>query len=560
MKTITSSVVSASVCGLFVDSSAAWQSYGERIWSEMMQTLRQQPVHLKIIGIDSEWFLNLPLAVVQFSTSSHCFVLHLRFFDGRSLPAAVKEALCDPSIIKCGVGVKDDISRLQKEQNITIQSVLDVAEYSALFGLHQGVKSNLKLLASTVANLSIEKKKKIACSNWELPLKKEQVNYAAEDALASYLVGRAVMLKAFQVTDMSADAFNIAEWLHETSPKAAMALKIMKQEAVSLETQRKKETYLPLSKKRDNDKLLTQSGSCHKVSVLDRNGNFIFECSTQMAKFYVMGKSLAVITKHVASHPRDPLEIQLLFDPTVKTQLCIHHKLGICLLQDQCPFAHGMSKLQADAASLIQSEIPSCASCLGTKELVSHAITPPSLRKFMPLPHRQARVDDYLPVCRQCNSILRYYYDKEIERCYREAEKANIMVCDLNVVQKCSQYARLLSSADQLANMLAHTHAELQNFVKQNWKNTFFEDFNPGFKIDEPVEQNVAFLKRLGRISPFDVRSKVTMAVLVGDDEEKAQQFIERWHDYCFNTCGLMKKMSNHVTHKKWKDSHAQKD
>ncbi|CAG9581968.1 hypothetical protein LMJF_34_1240 [Leishmania major strain Friedlin] len=518
----------------------------------MMQTLRQQPAHLKIMGMDSEWCRNLPLAVVQFATSSHCFVLHISFFDGRTLPAAVKEALCDPSIIKCGVGVSGDVSRLQKEQNITIQSVLDVAQYSALFGLHQGAQSNLKVLAKSVANLSIEKDKMITRSNWELPLSDSRVNYAAEDALASYLVGRAVMLKASEVTDMSADTFDAVQWLQRTSSKAAMELKKLQRETSKSEAEKRKKAC-PASKISGGDALLAQFRSGTKVRVLDRNGNFIFECSSGRGKFYVMEKNLAVITKHAKSDPRKALEIQLLFDPKVKVRLCMYQALGFCELQDQCPFAHGASELQADAAALVDSQIPSCACCLGTKGLLRHAITPPSFRKFMPPPQRQALDDDYLPVCKQCNSTLRLYYDEEMKRCYTQAEESSTMVCDVKVAAKCTLYARLLLDADKLAKIPANRREELQQFVKQNWKSTLFEEFNSGFEIHEPVVREAAFLERLGKIVPGDMRAKVTMAVLVGDDEEKAQQFNKRWRDYCFSTCGLMEKKSNHMSYNAWK-------
>ncbi|CBZ30266.1 hypothetical protein, unknown function [Leishmania mexicana MHOM/GT/2001/U1103] len=518
----------------------------------MMQTLRQQPVHLKIMGMDSEWFRDLPLAVVQFATSSHCFVLHISFFDGRILPAAVKEALCDPSIIKCGVGVSGDVSRLQKEQNITIQSVLDIAHYSALLGLHQGAQSNLKVLAKSVANLSIEKDKMITRSNWELPLSDSRVNYAAEDALASYLVGRAVMQKASEVTNMSADAFDVAQWLQRTSSKAAMELKKLQREMLKSDSEKEKKAC-PASEISGGDALLAQIRSGTKVRVLDRNGNFLFECSPGRAKCYVMEKKLAVITKHVKRDPRKALEIQLLVDPKVKTRLCMYHALGVCELQDQCPFAHGVSELQADAAALVESKIPSCACCLGTRGLLRHAITPPSFRKFMPPPHQHALDGDYLPVCKQCNSILRLYYDEEMKRCYTQAEELNTMMCDVKVVAKCAWYARLLLDTDKLTKMPANRREELQQFVKQNWKSTLFEDFNLGFEIHEPVEQNAVFLERLGKMVPGDTRAKVAMGTLVGDNQEKAQQFNTRWRDYCFSTCGMMEKKSNHMSYNDWK-------
>ncbi|KAG5493139.1 hypothetical protein GH5_01876 [Leishmania sp. Ghana 2012 LV757] len=499
------------------------------------------------MGIDSEWFRNSPLAVVQFATSSHCFVLHISLFDGRVLPDAVKEALFDPGIIKCGVGVNGDVSRLQREQNITVQSVLDVAQYSVLFGLHHGAKSNLKVLAKSVANLSIEKDEMITRSNWELPLSDSSVNYAAEDALASFSIGQAVMLKAAEMYNMSASIFDVAQWLKRTAPAAAAELKKLQRETSKLEAEKRRQPGLTLT---------DSSGS--KVRVLDRNGNFMFDCSPRKAKFYVMEKSLAVITKHVNNDPRKASEIQFLCDPKVKTRLCWHHVLGSCELNGRCPFAHSVSELEPDTAALLESSTPSCSCCLSTKGLLRHAITPPSFRKFMPLPLRQPQDDDYLPVCKQCNSTLRPYYDEEMRKCYALAEESNTTTLNLQAVAKCCSYARLLLDTDKLSKIPAKRREELRQFVKEHWRSTFFQDFNPEFEIEEPVEQNAAFLKQLGKIVPGDVRAKVTMTFLIGNDQNKAYQFNQRWRTYCLDTCGMMEKKSNHMSYDDWKAYRAQ--
>ncbi|KAG5468207.1 hypothetical protein LSCM1_02183 [Leishmania martiniquensis] len=541
MKSITSSVVVPRFCGVVVDSTADWKSHGERMWAEMMQILRQQPAHLRIMGIDSEWFCNSPLSVVQFATSSHCFVIHIKFLDGRVLPDAVKEVLFDPGIIKCGVGVEGDVSRLRQEQNITVQCVLDIARYSALLGLLSGPKSNLKSLAESVANVYIKKDKLISCSNWELPLSQSELNYAAEDAVASFCVGQALMLKAAEVYDICSSTFDAAQWLMRTGPLAATELKNLQREMANVKVEKRG---------RSGPKLNSAGG--FKVRVVDENGHFMLECSPKKAQYYLMEKSLAVITQNRNNDPRKASEIRLLCDPKVKTRLCIHHVFGCCGLNGTCPFAHSVSELDADAAALLESSTPSCACCLSTKGLMRHAITPPSFRKFMPCPLQKALDEDYLPICLQCTSILRPYYDEEMKRCYALAENPNTTSLDLQVVAKCCSYARLLLDADKLSMIPMERREELRQFVKENWKSTLFHDFNPGFKIHEPVEQDSAFLKQLGRITPGDVRSKVTMAFLVGSDQEKAHQFNKQWRDF-FNTCGMVKKKSNHMSNSDWK-------
>lgn len=548
----SSAVTAAKLCGVFVGNTAAWQSYGESMWTDMMQVLRARPVHLRVLGVDSEWFRKSPLAVVQFATSSHCFVLHLSYFDGRLLPDAVKEALCDPGIIKCGVGVNGDVTRLQNEQRIGVQSVLDVAQYSVLYGLHSAAQSNLKVLAESVVKLSIEKNEYITRSNWELPLSPPQIDYCAEDALASYLVGEAVMTKAAETTDMAAATFNLPQWLKRTAPLAAAALKKVQREAAQAAAEKMKQAAGDGSPAAGSA-ALQQCGGGAKVRVLDKAGNFMFECSPGRAKFYVMEKSLAVITKHVKNNPRKATEIQLLFDPKVKTRLCMYDTLGGCELGDHCPFAHGIDQLQPEAAALVSSATPSCVCCLGVKGLLRHAITPPSFRKFMPQPYRQPPDEDFLPLCGQCNSTVRHYYDEEMKRCYTEAEADSAGKLDLTAVVKCASYARLLQNEEKLSKIPAERRDALRQYIRENWRATYLQDFNPNFEIREPVEQDGAFLKRLSKIVPGDVRAKVTVAVLIGDDHEKAKQFNQRWRDFCFKSCCMLDKKSNAMSFEDWK-------
>lgn len=555
MNYISSAAVTSRLCGIFVSNSAAWSAFGESAWTDMMSVLDRQPAHLRVLGIDSEWFRNSPLAVVQLATSSHCFVLHLSYFTERRLPDSVKNVLSDPSIIKCGVGVGGDISRLQKEQNIVVESVLDVAQYSVALGLHDAPQSNLKVLAASVAGLDIEKNKYVTRSNWELPLTPNQVNYAAEDALASFLVGEKIMLKAYEVHKMDSPTFSIPTWLKSTAIAAAQTFKSAQRENAKQANERmkQKERVSGGAAESTSSTLAAQLGGGSRVAVRDKAGNFLFECSPGRAKFYVMEKGLAKITKHVKGNTHKALEIQLLFDPKVKTRLCMYNTLGACELHDQCPFAHGVEELQPESRALLNSSEPSCACCLGTKGLLRHAVTPPSFRKYLPSPYKQPQDDDFEPVCGQCNSILRHYYDTEMSKCYTEASEVNKDMLNISVVAKCISYARLLANEEKLQKIPSERQKELIEFIEKHWEKTYFRDFYPDFIIEEPLVVDSEFLKRLERIVPGDVRAKVTMKLLVGSDKEKAKAFTERWQKYCFEVCGMIEKDSNHMSTDDWK-------
>jgi hypothetical protein len=552
MKTITSIAVTSRLRGIFVSNTAAWNTYGEQAWSEMMALLRTQPAHQRVMGIDSEWFRNSPLAVVQFATASHCFVLHLSYFTERCLPDAVKDALSDPSIIKCGVGVNGDVQRLQREQHVVVQSVLDVAHYSVFLGLHDAHQSNLKVLATSVANLQIEKNKYITRSNWELELTPDQINYAAEDALASFLVGEAIMRKACELHDIDRPDFSISAWLKSTAILAAQAFKKAQREKAKEASERMRKEARAVGGNTNSSTLAAQLGNGARVAVLDRAGRFLFECSPGRAKFYVMEKGLAKITKQVKGQPHKALQIQLLFDPKLKTRLCLYNSLGACELNDQCPFAHGIDELLPESRALLTSMEPSCACCLGTKGLLRHAVTPPSFRKYLPPPFRYPQDDDFEPVCGQCNSILRHYYDTEMRNCYEEAVAKNKELLNLSIVAKCVSYARLLCDEKKLKNIPENRQEQIKDFICNHWEQTYFRDIYPDFAVGEPLELSSEFLKHLQKIVPGDVRSRVTMKTLIGNNTEKAKEFVQRWHDFCFRTCGMIKKESNHMSYENW--------
>lgn len=554
MNAISSFAVTSRMRGVFVGNTLAWAMYGAQAWSEMIALLYRQPAHLRIMGIDSEWFRNSPLAVVQLATATHCFVLHLSYFTERRLPDAVKDALNDPSIIKCGVGVREDVSRLQKEQGLVAQSVLDVAQYSVFLGLHDADRTNLSVLAASVANLRIEKNKQITTSNWELQLTERQINYAAEDALASFLIGEVVMRKAYEVDhSMGKPDFNIPAWLKRSSILANQVFKQAQREKAQQAKDRMQQEARSAATEQNSSTLAVQMGNGARVAVLDKTGNFLFECSPGRAKFYVMEKGLAKITKHVKGNSHKALEIQLLFDPRVKTRLCMYNSLGACELQDQCPFAHGIDELQPESRALLTSPEPSCACCLGTRGLLRHTVTPPSFRKYLPVPYNHPQDDDFVPVCGQCNSILRHYYDTEMSNCYAEAATKQKDMLDMNVVARCVAYARLLGDEEKLQRIPQGRQEELKSYVRKEWEKTHFRDFYPGIAVDEPVELNSEFLKQLERIVPGEVQSKVTMNILVGNDPAKARAFTQHWRDYCFQVCGMIEKESNHMSFEDWK-------
>lgn len=560
--------------GVLVRNSEEWARHGAAAWADMVCHLQTRPAALRVLGVDTEWFGKNPLAVVQVASETHCFVLHLSYFDERRLPDPVRATLEDPGLIKCGVGLHGDVRRLDEEQSIQMASIMDVQHYVFLLEM-EGVcvgRTNLKDLAADVCQMAIQKDRLITRSNWELPLTDAQVRYAAEDAVASHAVGRRIMEAALAMRHAGRDRehFDAGAWLARTAHTAAAAHKrAVREHSEELQAQKLAEKLEAVDV--DGKPVLPPIGQPKgdRVRVLNKDGVFIFDCSYSRARFYVMERNIAVITKHAPNNPRRPREIQLLFEPLTKTRLCMYYQVDHCELGDTCPYAHGIEELTPDARALMTaspSEAPSCAWCLNVKTLMKHSIVPPSLRRHLPQIGSKRAVmqsfeDQYVPICGQCNSVLRKLYEFALQRVYHEASLIKKDYAQLDAISKCAAYARLLLNEVKLAKVPEERRDFLRHYLVENWRATRLEDMaNYRPTVRSVGDITPEFLERVSAVVPGEVRSKATMELLVGDDVEKAKAFVERWREFCRNTCAMLEKPSNHMSVEDWKVYRAQQE
>ncbi|KAK3232681.1 hypothetical protein CYMTET_56982 [Cymbomonas tetramitiformis] len=145
----------------------------------------------KLIGFDIEWKPNTIkgqdswTAVVQVSTSAVSLVAHVSQMccdapQGEALPRDLRWLLENPEVLKCGVGIVQDLQKLSTDFNIdATRSYLDVGVIAAAHGIPS---NGIKNLANHFG-LVINKSKSVSMSNWERRrLSETQVFYAAQDA------------------------------------------------------------------------------------------------------------------------------------------------------------------------------------------------------------------------------------------------------------------------------------------------------------------------------------------------------------------------------------------
>eukprot|EP00118_Oscarella_pearsei_P014631 m.126458 g.126458 ORF g.126458 m.126458 type:complete len:345 (+) comp37899_c0_seq1:40-1074(+) len=165
-----------------------------------------------VMGFDCEW-ANLPrrnkgskeapaedesmmekVDLVQLATLDRALLVRLCKMKGR-FPKTLEEILEDKSVIKLGVAVCDDATRLRKDYGVNMRGCLDLRHMAVRCKYGWGSESvldrakGLKSLASTVLDVAMDKSFRVRCSNWRAQaLTDQQVLYAANDAYVAVLI------------------------------------------------------------------------------------------------------------------------------------------------------------------------------------------------------------------------------------------------------------------------------------------------------------------------------------------------------------------------------------
>ncbi len=92
--------------------------------------------------------------------------------------SSLRSLLSDSTIVKIGVGIRDDIRNLRKQGDFEPASFVDLQEFAEKFGILD--KSFSKLMA-IIFGVKISKRQRV--TNWDAPqLSEAQIHYAATDA------------------------------------------------------------------------------------------------------------------------------------------------------------------------------------------------------------------------------------------------------------------------------------------------------------------------------------------------------------------------------------------
>ncbi|XVF65326.1 hypothetical protein PTKIN_Ptkin09bG0238900 [Pterospermum kingtungense] len=144
------------------------------------------------IGFDIEWKPSfqrgvLPgrAAVMQICCDNrYCYVMHIIH---SGIPRSLQVLLEDCTIMKVGVAIDGDAVKVFNDYNVSVKALEDLSHLAKQKLDRDRQNWGLAALTETLVCKELPKPKRIRLGNWELyPLSKEQLQYAATDAFASW--------------------------------------------------------------------------------------------------------------------------------------------------------------------------------------------------------------------------------------------------------------------------------------------------------------------------------------------------------------------------------------
>ena len=135
----------------------------------------------KVVGFDTETRpafrkgVSYPVSLLQLGVEDYVVLFRLNKI---GLSEKLTSFLSNPDIIKVGVGIRDDISALQRLKKFNPQSFVDLQSVVADYGIAD--KSFAKLMA-IIFGVHVSKRQRV--SDWSVnKLSEAQIRYAATDA------------------------------------------------------------------------------------------------------------------------------------------------------------------------------------------------------------------------------------------------------------------------------------------------------------------------------------------------------------------------------------------
>lgn len=181
---------------------------------KVAERVAQHFVGEKVLGFDIEWkpwsptwSIKQNVSLVQLACEDRIALFHIAMFSettaAQIMPPTLKTILESPEIIKVGVAIKGDFSRVSKHLGLEPQGIFELSRLNNLIQHHATDPSKVSKKLVSLTNqveqhLQLplykggpliedpEDTYNVRSSDWSLPLNNQQIHYAAADAYAGF--------------------------------------------------------------------------------------------------------------------------------------------------------------------------------------------------------------------------------------------------------------------------------------------------------------------------------------------------------------------------------------
>jgi ribonuclease D len=171
------------------------------------EKLAQQFLNESVVGFDMEWpwrqatrnDLQSKIGLIQVAVADKIALFHIGLHPGKTIDdiiaPSLRKLIEDPKIGKLGIGVLSaDFSRLRKFFHLKPRGAVELSHLYRLTKFGDWKPEYISTKMISLANLVEDQfgyplyKGDVRTSNWSKPLKQDQIDYAAGDAYAGYML------------------------------------------------------------------------------------------------------------------------------------------------------------------------------------------------------------------------------------------------------------------------------------------------------------------------------------------------------------------------------------
>ncbi|KAL8583989.1 hypothetical protein ACOMHN_048596 [Nucella lapillus] len=353
-------------------------------WDQCFNQLLRDAEKTKMLGIDCEWVMKRPVALLQIASSSGVCVLVRLFKLGHAgIPQSLKTLLSDRSILKLGVAVNDDAKKLLRDYDLKLIGCVDLRHIlQRVRGVYKCRSWGLQGLAKGVLNFTLSKDFRVRCGNWEAHhLSPRQTEYAALDALVAVDIFTHLVVAKVTGTDpqshpQSAAQVTLSSFLATSRSLCQGILGA----GFSREVSQGKGDPKPgkrKEKKLNGEMYSTRSRPLwDNCELLAPDGQPLCTCDSRKAAWYIkrgLGDKVS----------DNPLVVKLRFEPSGRPKSSRNYYL--------------------------QQKENLCVVCGKTESYARKFIVPQEYRKFFPLLLKEHTSHDVLLMCPQCHRVSSDY-------------------------------------------------------------------------------------------------------------------------------------------------------